>query len=112
MKRIPQPPTGTVTQLQLFLDATAAAAQVQVGLYADSAGHPGSLLSSGVISRPLAGAHLLFTQEFDRAHKLQTDSLDVAPTGDVFTRWLGLANLGDLARLQGQYERAYTESRT
>jgi hypothetical protein len=46
--------SGTVTQLQLYLDASSTANQVQVGLYADNAGHPGALLSQGTLSAPVA----------------------------------------------------------
>jgi hypothetical protein len=47
--------TGQVTSLSVFLDTSSSAATVWVGIYANSNGHPKGLLSSGVISNPVAG---------------------------------------------------------
>jgi hypothetical protein len=46
---------GTVDHLSLFVDATSKATKLQLGLYADSGGHPGALLVSGAASAPVAG---------------------------------------------------------
>src|SRR6266542_4769389 len=45
--------SGTATQLQVFLDDGTMASQVQVGLYSDSGGHPGTLLTQGTINTPV-----------------------------------------------------------
>ncbi len=45
---------GMATQLHVYLDGLSAASQVQVGLYSDSAGHPGTLLTQGVVFAPIA----------------------------------------------------------
>jgi hypothetical protein len=48
--------TGSVTRLRVFLDATSAAGSVVIGLYSNTTtNHPGALLTSGVITAPLAG---------------------------------------------------------
>ena len=48
--------SGNVQSLALFLDSTSTVSQVVAGLYADAAGHPGSLLSQGISPQLLAGA--------------------------------------------------------
>ncbi len=48
--------SGTVAQLSTYVDAFSAAGSLRVGLYSDSGGHPGSLLTSGAKQAPLAGA--------------------------------------------------------
>ena len=45
--------SGTATQLQVFLDDGTMASQVQVGLYSDSGGHPGTLLTQGTVNTPV-----------------------------------------------------------
>jgi RHS repeat-associated protein len=45
--------SGTATQLLVFLDDGTIASQVQVGLYSDTAGHPGTLLTQGTINTPV-----------------------------------------------------------
>lgn len=48
--------TGTVTSLSTYVDSTNGAKTIIVGLYSDSGGHPGSLLTSGTISSPKASS--------------------------------------------------------
>lgn len=47
---------GSVASLNLYLDASSTARKVVVGLYADNAGHPGTLLTQASTSAPVAGA--------------------------------------------------------
>jgi outer membrane protein assembly factor BamB len=47
---------GSVGSVSVYLDATSTAAKVTIGLYADSSGHPGSLLGQGTTAQPTAGA--------------------------------------------------------
>ena len=47
--------TGQVASLSVFLDKSSSATTVWVGMYSNYNGHPQALLSSGVISNPLAG---------------------------------------------------------
>jgi Ca2+-binding RTX toxin-like protein len=50
--------TGSVTQLRLFINATSTATSVVVGLYTNSAtNHPGTLLTTGTITAPVAGVN-------------------------------------------------------
>lgn len=53
--RTTAPASGTVTQLDAYLDTGSAATTVAVGLYTDNGGHPGLLLASGTIAAPVAG---------------------------------------------------------
>ena len=48
--------TGTATQLSVYVDSTSTATTLTAGLYTDSGGHPGLLLSQGTLSAPVAGA--------------------------------------------------------
>jgi Ca2+-binding RTX toxin-like protein len=49
--------TGSVSALRIFLDATSAAPNVVIGLYNNSAtNHPGTLLTTGTITAPVANA--------------------------------------------------------
>ena len=48
--------SGNVQSLALFLDSTSTVSQVVAGLYADAAGHPGSLLSQGISPQLVPGA--------------------------------------------------------
>jgi hypothetical protein len=48
--------TGSVNQLSVYVDAGNAATSIMVGLYADNANNPGTLLASGTISAPVKGA--------------------------------------------------------
>lgn len=47
---------GTATQMSAYLDASSSAGTVVLGVYTDSNGHPGSLVTQGVIGAPVAGA--------------------------------------------------------
>jgi hypothetical protein len=47
--------TGSVTRLRLFVDTTTTATSVVIGLYSNNAGHPGTLLTSGIITAPAKG---------------------------------------------------------
>jgi alpha-tubulin suppressor-like RCC1 family protein len=47
---------GCVTKLSAYLDSTNTARTVQVGLYGDAAGTPGTLLTSGTLTAPVNGA--------------------------------------------------------
>jgi hypothetical protein len=47
---------GSVTQLSIYIDAANAATKITVGLYTDSNGNPGGLLTQGTISSPTKGA--------------------------------------------------------
>jgi Glycosyl hydrolases family 16 len=47
---------GVVSSLNLYLDASSTAGTIVVGLYTDNAGNPGSLLTQGNTTTPLAGA--------------------------------------------------------
>lgn len=47
---------GTLSTLNVYLDAGANATKVVAGLYADAAGHPGALLAQGSTALPTAGA--------------------------------------------------------
>jgi hypothetical protein len=49
--------TGSVQALRVFIDTANTATSVQVGLYTNNAGHPGTLLTSGTLSAPTAGAN-------------------------------------------------------
>jgi len=48
--------SGTLAKATVYLDATSTATKVLVGIYSDAAGHPGTLLSTGTLAIPLAGA--------------------------------------------------------
>jgi flagellar hook assembly protein FlgD len=47
--------SGTVGSITFYLDAKKAATTVYLGLYADNAGHPGTLLTQGSSSAPTKG---------------------------------------------------------
>jgi hypothetical protein len=47
---------GMVNSLNLYVDASSTAGTIVVGLYADNAGSPGSLLTQGSTTAPVAGA--------------------------------------------------------
>jgi hypothetical protein len=47
---------GVLNSLSLYVDASSTAGTIVVGLYADNAGHPGSLLTQGSTTAPVAGA--------------------------------------------------------
>jgi len=47
--------TGSVASLAIYLDRSSTAQQLAVGLYADAAGHPGTLLTQGSTTQPRAG---------------------------------------------------------
>jgi fibronectin type 3 domain-containing protein len=48
--------TGTAKQLSFFVDASAAATTLTVGLYTDGGGHPGVLLTQATVTAPQPGA--------------------------------------------------------
>jgi hypothetical protein len=48
--------SGIVQSLVVYLDSTSTVSQLTVGLYADASGHPGTLLSQGSSTTPIAGA--------------------------------------------------------
>ncbi len=48
--------TGTVTSLSLYIDLSSAATKVVSGLYSNTAGNPGSLLTQGTVTSPTKGA--------------------------------------------------------
>ncbi|HEY2631541.1 MAG TPA: hypothetical protein VGI26_04100 [Solirubrobacteraceae bacterium] len=48
--------SGATGLAQILIDSSNTARSVLVGVYSDANGHPGSLLSSGVIAAPIAGA--------------------------------------------------------
>ena len=48
--------SGSSNRLNLFLDASSSATQVTVGVYSDAGGNPGKLLTTGVSTKPVAGA--------------------------------------------------------
>jgi len=47
---------GTVSVLSIYVDASSTATTLVAGLYGDSAGHPGTLISQGTSSHVAAGA--------------------------------------------------------
>ena len=47
---------GTVAQLSVYLNTGSKASRVVVGLYSDAGGHPGTLLTQGTITAPVAAA--------------------------------------------------------
>jgi hypothetical protein len=53
---VPNTATGTAQSIAVYLDPTSAATSLSMGLYADNGGHPGTLLASGTLSSPAAGA--------------------------------------------------------
>lgn len=46
---------GTVGRFSVYLDAKSSANKLVVGLYSDEGGHPGTLLTQGVMINPVAG---------------------------------------------------------
>ena len=48
--------SGSSSTLNLYLDKTSTATQVTVGVYSDASGNPGKLLTTGVTTKPVAGA--------------------------------------------------------
>ena len=47
--------SGTVVSLSLYVDSTSRATSMVLGLYADKSGTPGTLLTQGQLSKPVAG---------------------------------------------------------
>ena len=47
---------GTATQMAVYLDASSTATRVVLGLFTDTNGHPGTLVTQAVIGAPVAGA--------------------------------------------------------
>lgn len=48
--------SGSITALNVYVDASSRATTLRAGLYTNSGGHPGSLLAQGTVSAPIAGA--------------------------------------------------------
>ena len=48
--------SGTVTNLNVYVDASSTATTLVAGLYADTSGHPGSLLTQGSVTGPVSGS--------------------------------------------------------
>lgn len=48
--------TGTVTKIEVYLDATSTATELVAGIYSDNNGHPGTLLGQGKLSTLKSGA--------------------------------------------------------
>src|SRR5262245_14852662 len=48
--------SGTTSDIDLYVNTGTTATKVLVGVYSDSSGKPGSLLASGSMGSPLAGA--------------------------------------------------------
>ena len=89
--------TGQVTSLSVFLDTSSTATTVWVGMYANSNGHPSALLSSGVISNPLAG---------------QWNSIPLPPvqvTGGT-TYWLALLGVDGVVAFRDRTGRCRSEA--
>jgi hypothetical protein len=47
---------GTAIQMAVYLDASSTATRVVLGLFTDANGHPGTLVTQGVVGAPVAGA--------------------------------------------------------
>ncbi len=47
---------GEATQMAVYLDASSTATRVVLGVFTDANGHPGTLVTQGVITAPVAGA--------------------------------------------------------
>ncbi len=48
--------SGTLAVVNVYVDSTSAASTMMVGIYADDAGSPGTLLAQGTLLSPVAGA--------------------------------------------------------
>lgn len=48
--------SGTVSNLNVYVDASSTATTLVAGIYADNSGHPGTLLTQGSVSAPIAGS--------------------------------------------------------
>lgn len=48
--------SGTVNNLNVYVDSSSTATTLVAGIYADSSGHPGTLLTQGSLSNPAEGA--------------------------------------------------------
>jgi hypothetical protein len=80
---------GTVGHLNVYLDATNKALHFQVGLYADSGtGHPGTLLTSGNVSNPVAG----------QWNTVQVGQVSIS--ADQSTYWIALLSGGPGMRIR------------
>ena len=78
--------TGTVTKISVFVDSTSTATTLEAGVYADTAGHPGVLLSQGSLNAPAAGAW----------NDVQVPSAQVAAGTTYWIALLGPAGAGTL----------------
>ena len=78
--------TGTVTKISVFVDSTSTATTLDAGVYADTAGHPGVLLSQGSLNAPAAGAW----------NDVQVPSAQVAAGTTYWIALLGPAGAGTL----------------
>ncbi|MBV9892622.1 MAG: hypothetical protein JO020_00460 [Chloroflexi bacterium] len=48
--------TGTASEVVMYIDQNTMTSQVQLGLYSDNAGHPGTLLTQGTLNTAIPGA--------------------------------------------------------
>ena len=78
--------TGTVTKISVFVDSTSRRRPSDAGVYADTAGHPGVLLSQGSLNAPAAGAW----------NDVQVPSAQVAAGTTYWIALLGPAGAGTL----------------
>lgn len=88
--------TGEVASLSVFLDSSSSAATVWAGIYTSSNGHPRTLLSSGVISNPVAG---------------QWNSIPLAPVQVTAgnTYWLALLGVNGVVTFRDRSGRCQSE---
>jgi hypothetical protein len=89
--------TGSVTRLRVFLDAGSTAGSVVIGLYSNNAAnHPGTLLTSGTISAPVAGQNNAVTVPAASVTAGQTYWIAVlGPTGTMKFRDRGAVGAGN-----------------
>ncbi|HYR15146.1 MAG TPA: choice-of-anchor D domain-containing protein, partial [Mycobacterium sp.] len=87
--------SGSVTNLRIFLDVGSTATSVRVGLYSNNAGHPGTLLTTGTITAPAAGANNNVTVSAGAVTAGQTYWIAVlAPTGAGTVKFRDRAGVG------------------
>jgi Ca2+-binding RTX toxin-like protein len=87
--------SGSVTNLRIFLDVGSTATSVVVGLYSNNVGHPGTLLTTGTITAPVAGANNNLTVSAGAVTAGQTYWIAVlAPTGAGTVKFRDRAGVG------------------
>ncbi|HEV7494519.1 beta strand repeat-containing protein [Baekduia sp.] len=89
--------TGTVDSMTVYVNATSSATKLTVGLYADSNGHPGALLTQGSKTSPTKGA---------------TNDITV-PSASVTngaTYWVGLLGTGGTLTFRDQVNAGKAET--